>query len=136
MPNIHAPWRIEFIRGEKPDGCFFCEYLGEPEDRDRENLVLHRGKHAFVLMNRYPYTGGHLMVALGGHGGDFTAADDVALAETILPRIFGGDGHHFSFESFPAWGSLYGFVSCVAIIVVSKFIGKLWLMRGEDHYDS
>ena len=60
----------------------------------------------------------------------------VALAEIILPRIFGGDGHHFSFESFPAWGSLYGFVSCVAIIVVSKFIGKLWLMRGEDHYDS
>ena len=60
----------------------------------------------------------------------------VALGEIVLPRIFGGDDHHFSFESFPAWGSLYGLVSCVAIIVVSKLIGEVWLMRREDHYDS
>ena len=40
------------------------------------------------------------------------------------------------FEDLIAWGSLYGFVSCVAIIVVSKLIGKLWLMRREDYYDS
>ena len=60
----------------------------------------------------------------------------VALAEIILPRIFHGGQHHFSFESFPAWGSIYGLASCAAIIVVSKIIGKLWLMRREDHYDS
>ncbi len=60
----------------------------------------------------------------------------VALAEIVLPRIFRGDDHHFSFESFPAWGSIYGLVSCVAIIVVSKLIGKVWLMRREDRYDS
>ena len=60
----------------------------------------------------------------------------VALAEMVLPRIFHGDQHHFSFESFPAWGSLYGLASCAAIIVVSKLIGKAWLMRREDHYDS
>ena len=60
----------------------------------------------------------------------------VALAEVVLPRIFGGLHPHFSFESLPAWGSLYGLVSCVAIIVVSKALGKLWLMRREDHYDS
>ena len=60
----------------------------------------------------------------------------VALAEVLLPRVFGGGHPHFSFETFPAWGSLYGFVSCVAIIVVSKLIGKKWLMRREDHYDS
>jgi hypothetical protein len=59
----------------------------------------------------------------------------VALAETVLPRIFGGGESHFPFEDFPAWGSLYGLVSCVAIIVVSKLIGKLWLMRREDYYD-
>ena len=41
-----------------------------------------------------------------------------------------------AFEDWPAWGSLYGFVSCVAIIVVSKILGKLWLMRPEDYYDS
>ena len=60
----------------------------------------------------------------------------VALAEIVLPLIF-HDGHvYFSFESVPAWGSLYGLISCAAIIVVSKLIGKVWLMRREDHYDS
>ena len=60
----------------------------------------------------------------------------VALAEIVLPRIFKGGESHFSFEDFPAWGSLYGLVSCSAIIVVSKLIGKLWLMRREDYDDS
>ena len=58
-----------------------------------------------------------------------------ALAEIVLPRIFQGEEAHFPFEDIPGWGSLYGFVSCVAIIVVSKVIGKLWLMRREDYYD-
>ncbi len=60
----------------------------------------------------------------------------VALAEIFLPHMFNGEDHHFSFEGWPAFGSLYGFISCVAIIVVSKFLGKVWLMRREDHYDS
>ena len=60
----------------------------------------------------------------------------VALAEIVLPFIFLGGESHFSFEDFPAWGSLYGLVSSVAIIVLSKLIGKLWLMRREDYYDS
>ena len=60
----------------------------------------------------------------------------IALAEIVLPLIFGGGHPHFSFERFPAWGSVYGLISCVAIIVVSKLIGKAWLMRGEDYYDS
>jgi hypothetical protein len=59
----------------------------------------------------------------------------VALAEILLPHILAGSESHFSFEDFPAWGSLYGLLSCVAIIVVSKLIGKLWLMRREDYYD-
>ena len=50
----------------------------------------------------------------------------VALAEIVLPRIFHGGHHHFSFESFPAWGSIYGLISCVVIIVGSKLIGKVW----------
>ncbi len=58
-----------------------------------------------------------------------------ALAETILPLLFHGEPAHFSFESFPAWGSLYGLISCAAIIIVSKIIGKVWLMRREDYYD-
>ncbi len=60
----------------------------------------------------------------------------VVLAEVGLPLIFHDDHAHFSFESWPAFGSLYGLVSCAAIIVVSKLIGKVWLMRREDYYDS
>ena len=59
----------------------------------------------------------------------------VALAEIVLPLIFGPHSH-FSFEGWPAFGSCYGLLSCVAIIVVSKFLGKVWLMRREDYYDS
>ena len=60
----------------------------------------------------------------------------VAGAEIILPLLLGAGHLHFSFEGWPAWGSLYGLLSCVAIIVVSKLIGKVWLMRDEDYYDS
>jgi hypothetical protein len=59
----------------------------------------------------------------------------IALAEIVLPVIFHSEEHHFAFEGFPAWGSLYGLFSCAAIIIVSKLIGKLWLMRREDYYD-
>ncbi len=59
-----------------------------------------------------------------------------ALAEIIVPIVFQADHPHFSFERFPAWGSLYGLVSCLAIVVVSKLIGKVWLTRREDYYDS
>ena len=60
----------------------------------------------------------------------------VALIEVVLPRMLPGAHPHFSFESFPAWASLYGLISCAAIILVSKAIGSAWLMRGEDYYDS
>ena len=60
----------------------------------------------------------------------------VAATEIVLPRIFPAGESHFWFEDLPAWGSLYGLVSCAAIILVSKLIGKLWLIRREDYYDS
>ena len=60
----------------------------------------------------------------------------VVLAEIVLPLLFHGDHpHDFGFEGFPAFGSLYGLLSCVLIILVSKLIGKAWLMRREDFYD-
>lgn len=66
----------------------------------------------------------------------YVALAVVALSEIVLPRFFHGGHPHFAFEAFPAWGSLYGLLSCVAIIVVSKLLGKVWLMRREDYYDS
>ena len=60
----------------------------------------------------------------------------VALAEIVLPFLVHGEHHHFSFESWPAFGSFYGLFSCVVIVVASKILGKVWLMRRENYYDS
>ena len=60
----------------------------------------------------------------------------VVVAEIVLPLVFGGGHPHFTFESIPAFGSAYGFASCAVIIIVSKLIGKVWLMRREDYYDA
>jgi ATP adenylyltransferase len=62
---IWAPWRIKYILGEKNTGCIFCEALAG--DDDVANLVLYRGKTAFVIMNLYPYNPGHMMVAPNQH---------------------------------------------------------------------
>jgi ATP adenylyltransferase len=62
MDNLWAPWRIGYIRGiDKPDtGCIFC--AKPAQNTDRENMILARGTHAYVIMNLYPYNNGHLMV--------------------------------------------------------------------------
>lgn len=59
--TLWAPWRIEYILGHKEEGCFLCDKLNAGDDVAR--LILHRGAHCFVIMNRYPYSAGHLMVA-------------------------------------------------------------------------
>lgn len=60
MKQLWCPWRIEYILGPKPDECVFC--LPETTQEDEERLVLYRGKKNFVIMNKYPYNNGHLMV--------------------------------------------------------------------------
>lgn len=61
MKRIWAPWRMEYILAAKRPGCFLCEMV--QEERDRDNLLLYRGENAFVVMNKYPYNNGHLMIA-------------------------------------------------------------------------
>ena len=69
-PNIHAPWRIEYIRSlaGKEDGCFLCRAY-EQTDRDEENLLLWRTPECMVVLNRFPYTAGHLLIAPADHVG-------------------------------------------------------------------
>ncbi|PYQ75524.1 MAG: hypothetical protein DMG01_18610 [Acidobacteria bacterium] len=59
-----------------------------------------------------------------------------AVGEIAGPHLFPADHAHFWFEDTPAWGSIYGLVSCLLIIIVSKLLGKLWLTRPENYYDS
>jgi ATP adenylyltransferase len=71
VKQLWAPWRLEYIQSaDEQDGCVFCRAPGLD---DEEGLVVHRGEHAFVLLNRYPYASGHLMVAPYRHVGDFGA---------------------------------------------------------------
>ena len=60
MKQLWSPWRLDYILGPKPDVCVFC--LPSHTDEDEERLVLYRGKWNFVVMNKYPYNNGHLMV--------------------------------------------------------------------------
>lgn len=70
MKDIFAPWRISYIQStNKPSGCIFCSF--PEQDRDEENLILHRGQHSFVILNRYPYNSGHLMVVPYRHTSDY-----------------------------------------------------------------
>ena len=84
--NIWAPWRMEYIDslndGGPDDGCFLCRYAGQA-DQDAKNMVLWRGKHSFVLLNRFPYTGGHSMVAPLAHVADLSALDDATMLEMM-----------------------------------------------------
>lgn len=72
---LWAPWRVEYIRAEKPKGCIFCEFWAAPPERDRQNLVVHRSEHSFSCLNRYPYNSGHLMVIPREHQSDLGALD-------------------------------------------------------------
>ncbi len=60
MKQIWAPWRIEYIQMEKPEGCILCD---KPKQKDDvANYILYRGDKNFVIMNSYPYNPGHLMI--------------------------------------------------------------------------
>ena len=67
MQHLWAPWRMEFIKGPKPSGCFFCEAAAADPSDDAQHLVLARNDFAFAILNRYPYNNGHLMVAPKAH---------------------------------------------------------------------
>jgi len=79
MKQIWAPWRSVYIGGDHGDKCVFCGIL--ESDRDEENLVLQRGEKTFIVMNRYPYTNGHLMVVPKRHVGEFEELTEKEMLE-------------------------------------------------------
>ena len=78
MEQIWAPWRIEYIRKAKEDGCILCQR--PQENNDEANYILYRGQNNFVLLNIYPYNPGHLMVAPFQHTADLA---DLTEGETL-----------------------------------------------------
>jgi ATP adenylyltransferase len=101
MRNLYAPWRMEYIAGPAQPDCLFCRVQDAPAEDDRKNLVVHRARDGVVLLNRFPYNSGHLMVAPRAHVGSLVGLDDdqtlglmrlVRRSLTVLERVMKPDG--------------------------------------------
>ncbi|NLO43755.1 MAG: HIT domain-containing protein [Candidatus Cloacimonetes bacterium] len=62
---LYSPWRMDYILGEKQSGCVFCH--ARDSANDEENLVLYRAEHSYIILNRYPYNNGHLLIVPNAH---------------------------------------------------------------------
>jgi ATP adenylyltransferase len=142
--RIWAPWRLEYVKGaakESNDECIFC---AKPQaGEDAESLIIHRGEHCFAMLNLYPYTNGHLMVAPYDHVGRIeeipaaTVAEMMALAQraiTVLQdeyephgfnvgfnqgRVAGaGVEHHIHMHVVPRWGGDNNFMPVISDVRV------------------
>jgi ATP adenylyltransferase len=100
MERLWTPWRMRYVSGETRDAsCIFCTKPNTGDDA--EQLILHRSKHAFVIMNLYPYNSGHVMVVPWQHAADLTELpaevnydlwDLVPWVTTALKRVLRCDG--------------------------------------------
>jgi ATP adenylyltransferase len=83
--QLWAPWRLSYIVTAKDDddndGCFLCRY--HDQDNDAENFVVARGERTLVVLNRYPYNNGHLLIAPAEHKGGLEELDDGELLECM-----------------------------------------------------
>lgn len=82
MDKLWAPWRMEYITNtviEESEECIFK--IGDDPSGDKQRLVLHRGKTAFIIMNKYPYNNGHLLIAPYRHAGEFCELTDEEIME-------------------------------------------------------
>ena len=113
MDRLWTPWRFEYIRNaEQATSCVFCQVLSEASD-DR-NLVLYRGRHAFVILNLFPYTSGHLLVVANRHLSFLRDAQPEELHEIIdlsrkcesaLEREYHPQGYNMGFNFGRAAGA-------------------------------
>jgi ATP adenylyltransferase len=139
--QLWAPWRLEYIQSaDEQEGCVFC--IAEAGD-DEQGLVVHRGRMAFAMLNKFPYSTGHLMVASYRHLGDFGELEDEealeihrlasqgmgALAQTFAPhgynagwnlgRIAGaGVVDHVHLHVVPRWAGDTNFMPVLADVKV------------------
>jgi ATP adenylyltransferase len=82
MKVLWAPWRMEYIlNNEKEDGCILCP--GEDRSRDAERLILQLGERTMVIMNKYPYINGHLLVCPIRHVGEVEDISDQEMLDMM-----------------------------------------------------
>ncbi|MFA7232014.1 MAG: HIT domain-containing protein [Victivallaceae bacterium] len=111
---LWAPWRIDFIRGTKEERCFLCVKSSHDQDSPEEPLMIYRGTTAFVILNRYPYNSGHLMVAPYRHTGDIselTSEERLEImnlcvsAKEVLQKVMHPDAFNIGFNLGTAAGA-------------------------------
>ena len=76
--NLWAPWRIEYVTGDRAQGCPFCDARDQADDP--EKLVVVQNDRALALLNRFPYTGGHLLIIPKRHVGEMEGLDEAESA--------------------------------------------------------
>lgn len=125
MDTIIAPERIKYLKNKKTGGCIFCA-----DSLREESLVLHEGPLCHVMMNKYPYTSGHLMVAPRRHVGDINAATEDELLELMnltgravsaLTAAFNPEGFNIGMNMGKAAGA--GYEDHLHLHVVPRWFG-------------
>ena len=139
VARLWAPWRLEYILSEKPDGCIFCDYPAENADSDRKNLIVHRGARSFTILNRYPYNSGHVMVIPLHHVDVLEALtpdefadlhEELRVAARVVRRVYRPEGlnigmnlgriagagidEHLHYHVVPRWGGDTNFMPVLA----------------------
>ena len=128
MKQIWAPWRLTYILDGNTDECIFC--VKPKEDADRDNLILFRGEHAFVIMNLYPYGNGHLMVVPFEHANELDGLSQDTLlslmlltrkAENVLRKVLQAQGFNIGINLGKAAGA--GIDDHLHIHIVPRWTG-------------
>lgn len=111
--RLWAPWRLEYIVGPKDGACFLCAEAAHTDIR-KSQLLVARGQTCFVVMNRYPYNAGHLMIVPYRHTGDLGELTEAELTEImqltvrakrVLDRLSRPEGYNFGFNIGAAGGA-------------------------------
>ena len=128
MNRLWAPWRMDYIRTPREDGCVFCKK--HQSTKDRENLLLFRGEESFVLMNLYPYSNGHLMISPYKHTSNTNDISSIGNQEImsltnksmeIIKNIMGADGFNIGANLGKAAGA--GIEEHLHFHIVPRWIG-------------
>jgi ATP adenylyltransferase len=131
MDYIWTPWRYQYMAqaagGNQPE-CIFCDAVARKDDA--ETLIVHRGEKAFVILNRFPYTSGHVMIVPYAHVAELNACEVGTLdemmrlaqrVETVLGANYKPDGMNLGMNLGRAAGA--GVVGHLHLHVVPRWIG-------------
>jgi ATP adenylyltransferase len=129
--RIWAPWRLEYVKDAAKDNEDECIFCAKPAaDHDEANLIVHRGQRCFVILNLFPYTNGHLMVAPFEHTAALqdldpdTVAEMMALAQAAMRRlqeVYAPHGYNVGFNQGRIAGA--GFENHIHMHVVPRWGG-------------